>query len=635
MKKNMWIKYVKDRKYVFKKTYEKIIKYVSTFKYNFEFLKDTNLLMEAHNICKYLELNNFNNCNNKEIYIKNIRIKENQFVKLLNNDNFKTAYKKVNSIYKDTFWEVIDQNIKQFKVDDAAIKPIMKLNSFNLNHIITLKKLNTKYSSLIKNIYLHNNNTAQIIIKEYAFQKEKITPKVYIPSFNEKEITKIFVKYIDKCNEVDNLNYIRYIDSDTFKITDEILLSSINKIKTLKKDYFARYAKIHLGVKVKFGDFVETAKAYNDGTFYIFEYDEKWIANNKDYSTLLNNFIYMFHYTNQHMILINYSKKKDIGTLESLMMPKLKNSYPIGIHFKQMQDAIGLQMLSYSEILKKYNIDLEDILKWFYNDYLKEEFEINNYHLYIPSKSNTYFEKCRILFPEVEGVLKQFKCYTLFNGIEHELIEVSKNQIIFDDIPSMLEKKYVYLNSNEETSKFYYLLFADESMLLYPNKRDYRNFFRMLLKENKKLTDFEDYQIDDIIELINHKYISIRKDKTLKINNVNELTVIEHLYNFDVLSFHHLESIYQNVVMKLEKKGVCYFYSNLFTKEESEYFNYYLNNREFQNGPALRNNYMHSTQPDPMNDNLHKTNYYYLLYLLFLVTIKINDELCLTKNEIK
>ena len=69
------------------------------------------------------------------------------------------------------------------------------------------------------------------------------------------------------------------------------------------------------------------------------------------------------------------------------------------------------------------------------------------------------------------------------------------------------------------------------------------------------------------------------------------------------------------------------------SKNEVDYFNYYLNKRDFSNGLDLRNRYLHGTQPKRGADSdLHRINYYTLMMLLIVLVIKINDELCETKE---
>lgn len=55
--------------------------------------------------------------------------------------------------------------------------------------------------------------------------------------------------------------------------------------------------------------------------------------------------------------------------------------------------------------------------------------------------------------------------------------------------------------------------------------------------------------------------------------------------------------------------------------------NFVLNDREFDNGPAIRNEYLHGN--NPRDSHGHENDYFQLLKIFVLVIIKINEEFCL------
>lgn len=59
---------------------------------------------------------------------------------------------------------------------------------------------------------------------------------------------------------------------------------------------------------------------------------------------------------------------------------------------------------------------------------------------------------------------------------------------------------------------------------------------------------------------------------------------------------------------------------------EAQYYNYWLNRAEFNNGWDLRNKYIHGIQQTTDDDDEHKRNYLLFLRLFVLLVIKINDE---------
>ena len=55
-----------------------------------------------------------------------------------------------------------------------------------------------------------------------------------------------------------------------------------------------------------------------------------------------------------------------------------------------------LQIFGYYKILERYNVNLEEVIYWFFSKYLKEEFGIQNFCFNPSSPSATYLEKCKI-----------------------------------------------------------------------------------------------------------------------------------------------------------------------------------------------------------------------------------------------
>lgn len=84
-------------------------------------------------------------------------------------------------------------------------------------------------------------------------------------------------------------------------------------------------------------------------------------------------------------------------------------------------------------------------------------------------------------------------------------------------------------------------------------------------------------------------------------------------------------------LVKRHKQGVCYAESKLFTKHEVTYLNYYLNKKEFTDGPDLRNKYLHGTNID--SDKSSQNDYLMYLRIVILCLLKIEDDLMLAAES--
>lgn len=249
-----------------------------------------------------------------------------------------------------------------------------------------------------------------------------------------------------------------------------------------------------------------------------------------------------------------------------------------------------------------------------------------------PSASSKYLEKCRTILPELESIIKQYNLYIEDGYINHELLQMSSNPIPYKDIKSKLEKKYIYPNyKSQEFNNIDYFFFSDQCMLSYRKDEDdkYNSFYELLLHENIRLSDYADYNKQDIDYLLKKNYIYRDSNGFIKISNNKLITILKDLHENEVINYWKYPIIYRNEIDKLIDKKIVEAESSLLSRPEQDYFNYYLNKSSFNNSLDLRNMYVHGTQFNDDNDeSVHYTNYITFLKLFILIIIKINDDLC-------
>lgn len=95
-----------------------------------------------------------------------------------------------------------------------------------------------------------------------------------------------------------------------------------------------------------------------------------------------------------------------------------------------------------------------------------------------------------------------------------------------------------------------------------------------------------------------------------------------------MLSYWHYGEREREYIDTLVEKGYCLTENGLLSSVEIDFLNYILNNKSFNNSISLRNKYMHG-KTCGLEDNEHKRNYYTALMVLIIITLKINDDLCL------
>lgn len=439
-------------------------------------------------------------------------------------------------------------------------------------------------------------------------------------------------------NNLANINYLKIIfESNTvdgLDLSDKIKLKAKQKyhkqIKKIFEDKNSTYLTYETIISFSSNcDHVINVEFINNRNILV-EYDKKWINENLDYPTLLNNFIYLFGYTDLYFRFLNVNKKYEMGIFEKYFEIKGKKEYYTGDFFYQKQFVAYAQMLGYCEELKKHNIYLEDIIKWFFEVYLKKEFNVQGFIFKEATKNIKYHEKCKNIAPQFDSILKQFKIFCEEGEVNKELFRISSKHMFIKNIPSMLENKYIY-PCGGKYKKISYLLFSDQSELKYIQGRseDYRSFYELILKENVYYNMLKNYQKSSVDYLIKNNLLKLDNNKIIKPNKI-KVKILKELYENEVVCYYYLKK-YQSTIEELDDEGLIEFSSSLFSKPEQAYYNYLFNNAEFSNGPQLSNKYRHGNEFDEEKHNMH--DYYVFLQMMILIIIKINEEFCLKYPE--
>lgn len=222
--------------------------------------------------------------------------------------------------------------------------------------------------------------------------------------------------------------------------------------------------------------------------------------------------------------------------------------------------------------------------------------------------------------------------------IDQELLEVSSTSILFESVKSLIDTKYIYGNDkSQEFNNIRYYFFSAQCLLHYTEKyrnKRYTSFYELLLKENVKANDYSRYSERLLNYVIDNGYVFIDSDDYIRVKDKRMITILNDLYNNEVINYWKYPLKYREKMDELIEKNMLLKGSTLFSKQEQDYFNFYLNQRSFNNTYDLRNKYLHGNKLKDDDENTHYNNYMLFLKLIILIIIKINDELC-AKEEIK
>lgn len=304
---------------------------------------------------------------------------------------------------------------------------------------------------------------------------------------------------------------------------------------------------------------------------------------------------------------------------------KSKNEYENSFSFSRKEILSDLQLQIYRHYLNRKNKNIESVINSYIN-FINEKIFPNKLIFKLPSNKLNYLEKIRILAPDFEFLLKQYKLLVDENTIDIELIQINSTPIRIGEIYSKKSNKYLYSN-NDLILQLKHLFFSDQSHLFYiePFKNKYKCLYDLLVNEKLKLENFKNYQQGAIQKLIDDQYLKISSDNFITFNKEILIFLLGELHYKEVISYWNYPLPFRKAMDELIEKKLLIEENTLFSRQEREYLNFYLNKKEFTNGYDLRNKYLHGT--NSFLEGEHELDYLKLIKIIILTLLKIDDDL--------
>jgi hypothetical protein len=552
----------------------------------------------------------------------------------VNYNNILKIFDYLEKNYQSAFWE-LTEIFETFKnIPKIDFKKLLRNPHLWIKHILYQKNLVKYFSQEIREYLLKTDDAAELLLcqfEKFQFIKD---PKLYFPAcLNPDDKELIIINYLDFQDA--NINYVNLIIKSR---NNNLKLSPKTRLKA--KKFAEEYDNIIIETAnfINFGCEVllsneqkEPCKRITEGRIQKYTYSTKWFNKQNDIISQIYNFIFPFNFIDSFGRITLVSKSNEIGTIEKIKIRSI-NEYQTGMTFHIKNNLSILQLSIYSFYLSQHGNSVENILSAFIKDHIIENYGLKNFRINFPSDNTSYLEKIRLIVPEIESILKQYKTFVVNGIIDHELIQLSSQSINYENIPSLTYKKYIYGNGNEY-QKLNYYFFSYQSALFYvePFKEKYTNLYDLLTNEQIKLNDFKPYQKRTIEDLIQNEYLIIDSDNFVRIKEETLLLIIKELSLNEVVSYWHYSKSIRLDIDKMVEKGFLKYGETLFSESERKYFNYYLNKKEFTNGFDLRNKYSHGT--NTFEEKVQKNDYFILLKILILILLKIEDDLLIFERN--
>ncbi|MDQ0767300.1 hypothetical protein QF031_000049 [Pseudarthrobacter defluvii] len=502
------------------------------------------------------------------------------------------------------------------------------------------RRLVSAYDSHIRDALMADVSNAEHLVRKYL-QKDAST-KINLPdSFTPSDTRELLDKYLDSADA--NLNYVRLVataPTDAQAGVDaKLKLKAKRRSERLVQELFKQESavKIKTGVEVQLVDSQhEPVKAELDDMVTTFAYSRSWFDETLDNASILNNFQHLFEFADDQALLTLPSYPAELGIFDRFMTTTGRKDYQTGAAFNAKDLGSLLQTRLYQDYLSSRDISLETVIAWFFDTYLVEEFDALNFSFAPSAAASSYLERARHLFAEMEGLVNQFRHYVQDGELDRELLSITSDPVLYKQIPSLLDGKYVYATDHEEIRGVLHTLFDDQSRLKYINDTLKGESTAQLLIQNEvSYSDFREHQRSIVDQLIK---LGVVEDTgaRIEIADTQQLMLLHRLFTKQVAAYYRLSPHGRETVDAFETRGWVLRRSSLLTEGEASYFNYFLNKTEFSNGPELRNMYLHGSQPTSASESEHFRTYLIALRMLIALIIKFNDEFCLalTRKEV-
>jgi hypothetical protein len=623
------IKYYDSSDLAYDYMIERAIQFVDQYGESPNF-KNINLVLAAYNV--YLLLTKaklksayLHYASIAKTYIKHCNI----YFSNLNNDNIKCFHNIPMQLYQEDYWQLFNNTKLYYSIDKKIVKLLLYKLTPSLTTILKHPQIVNVYSREITCYIIKNQYSILFILDYYFTYNKESTKKFNLP----KELTsKILLWLINKKLSSNNISpqYLRLIENSTNStliIPDKMKVKAKRCRKQIESEILSTNSSMISNMKIVFKNIDELIKIDFQPPNLTIILDKSWIDENNQNNYLFAN-LFIFYF----ICDINYrakfiANKTDSTKLEDLISKPLGlNDYFQPLLSRIQEDLSHLFIMSYDQLLLTQNKRIEDLLKWFYTEFIAEEFHVHKFIFNSSSTNTTFIEKCRNLCSEIDSILKQYQLYYENNDIDKDLLGINSKPLLFSQLESYDKNKYAYIVDTEYINSMN-LLFSDQS---------YLNLITKLLDTNKTfiseiinpsidlfLNDFDESQ-KKLIKKLQQQQLIILNQQNQIIAKKNNIEVLKDFYENSCIC----NKAYQKQLNKLNIE--CKYTNSLFSISEVDYLNFILNKKQFPNGHDLRNKYIHGSQSQ--NEIRQLNDYYLLLMIHCFIALKIYDELANRKS---
>ena len=553
-------------------------------------------------------------------------------------DSWTSTYEQLNKEYRPFFWEIVDRFSVPCKITEDSLGQVAAMAPSELAYVLSRRRLVKKYDVILARLLKKNDNTAEWMLSAFVHKNDSSRPSLVFPSslsLNDRE--NIISEYLDRPEP--NLKYVGLVleakKDANLSLSDEIVYKAKLKHRELNDMHFKDNAGFPIGCSVvvtRESDKPAWWVEYDENSLPVYCYSKQRLLQCKT-SEILYYCRTVFGFMTRHGMIDLISKRSQVTSLEQIFGIQGKYSYPRSLIFDHYEKLSLIQMYALDEMLREEGRSIEASVKEFYESHLKEQYGCPSSVMTLLDVPGNWIAKCRILAPEIDAIAKRYDQYAKAGAINEELIEISSDTIRITEARSCIADRYYTIKGEpEDLYKLFYLFFSDQCMLtcVDPFKgKGYHTFYQLLLVQDGKIQyeQYSDYQLKDIDYLIKEGYLAIDETGFIIVKKKAEIILLKHLYDFNCCPSFAYNGAALVLLEEMKEKGWLEIDGYLLSALERNYFDYYMYNTRYTNGPALRNKYTHGSNSCSSSEQRHRESYYRLLVLVILELLKIDEDL--------
>lgn len=511
-------------------------------------------------------------------------------------------------------------------VKDAAVVLLLKKSGFHLQDLLQPRKFVELQDKALTTFFASFPRAAEILL-EVELCVPSSASRLTIPKGVDSHAKQSLIEEY-ATSENANPSYLKLItnapNAANSWISPNTRYLAHKRHKQMVTALFEKSSGIKASVEVVFDPAAEKIVQAGDSSKGLsLHISTAYLLDSLDDASILNNFVYIFGFTNVDGTLRWPSTASEYTLIERIQL-RSDSEYPDTFLFSLKRDFYLLALMGYSNFLRTQKIDLEAVIARFFNTYLPEEFGVDNFS-FIPTRPDLLTRiRTRELLSQLENIFRQFTQLCQNGEIDPSLTPFYDDPINFSEVPSLLPHKSA--KPTDLGRAIVDALFSDQSLLnCLDEERSADSFIELISEYPINIAEYDEQQQKTIRYLEKQRILEIALDGIITPSSSAEIATLQCIWIQGEVHRHAPTNKRMSTTADLIKRSILADSNGFFTKPEADFYNFILN-RTFTNGPNIRNKYAHGNE-GLIGQEEQLEDYYYVLMLVLGVVIKINDEL--------